>query len=270
MRIAKILTVAFAALILGSLPAVAQCAFNGQQWVFQNQNGLWGPCPPHLIPRQMAPPPALPYPPLPQHGQPGPPQQPRTARVEKVYDATCFNIRNRGNFLSKTVRELVASEEAQLIGTAICMYYTGEYTACRRSAQMGADITNHLNRHAGSDYYGQIFPRPGYEVCRASWDAGDWSVTGDVTFYTQLGRGSLNYAVSMKVGDDRGHWVDTKVILEQVPIGTADSSNCWPPATVPWSCKGTTCTTEMPGARINLSSRVRQSNLCINHGRNNQ
>ena len=197
---------------------------------------------------------------------PGSPQA-RPATVEKIYDATCFNIRNNGSFASKTVKELVASEEAQLIGTAICTYYSGQPTACRKTAKMGADIANRLNKHSGSDYYGQIFPRPGYEVCRAFWDEGDWSVTSDVTFYTQLGRGSLNWVVSMKVGDARGHFVDTKVILEQVPIGMAEAAGCWSPATVPWSCKGATCTTETPGARVNLSQRLTRPSLCIDHGK---
>jgi hypothetical protein len=250
--------------------AQVQCVFDGQQWVFRYPNGSYGLCPSHMIP---APPMVAPYPGAnPPTVAPYPGQSPTTTRpypeqpqqAEKVYDATCFNIRNTGSFASKTVRELVSSEEAQLIGTAICTYYSGEPTACRKTAKMGADIANKLNKHDGSDYYGQIFPRPGYEVCRAFWDEGDWSVTGDVTFHTELGRGSLNYMVSMKVGDRRGHFVDTKVILEQVPIGTAQSSNCWPPGTIPWTCKGSNCRVEMPGARVNLSTRVRNPALCIN------
>jgi hypothetical protein len=270
-------TFVFAILLIATASASAQCVFNGQQWVYRYPNGLWGQCPIHLQPRPLLPyqgaaPPILPY-----QAAPPPILPYRAASVvnsEKVYDATCFNIKTGGNFFSKTIRELVASREAQLIGSAICTYYTGEAGACKKSAEMGADIANKLSRHSGSDSWGVIQLRPGYEVCRAFWDVSDWSVSSEATFNATIGPEpgtnitSVNYYVSMKVGDGKRRWVDTKVILEQVPIGTRERHGCWANQTLAWSCKGSSCAAEAPGARVRLAGQP-GNNLCINHGRNN-
>lgn len=239
---------AFLSLLIATI-AVFQtlCVAYGQQMEIR-------PYPPGLPPGTEI----RPYPRAEQRGSPS----------DKVYDASCFNIRTEGGFLSKTAREFIASEEAQLLGSAICTYYSGQPTACRRTAKMGADITNHLLRQAGSDYWGQIKPRPGYEVCRFAWDATDWSVTSDTTFNAQLvvdGNMThvMSYYVSMRVGGRRGNWIDTKVILEQVPIGTRHLHACWQP-TQAWLCKGENCSLEIPGARVALNSPPSQQ--CVRHG----
>ncbi|MDF2994640.1 MAG: hypothetical protein K0R27_277 [Xanthobacteraceae bacterium] len=208
-------------------------------------------------------------PPDPAEGNP--PRQPNPSLgTAKVYDASCFNIRTNGGFLSKTIKELVVSQEAQLLGAAICTYYAGDWQTCRQTTKYGADVGNALIRHQGSDYWGMIKPRPGYDVCRIAWDEKDWSVTSDATFTARIAFDAnlrayvLHYYVSMKTGDRRGHFVDTKVILEQVPIGTRRMHGCWPHMYVGWSCKGTNCSQVAPKARASIGN-YNGAPLCISH-----
>lgn len=248
-------------LVAGVGSSLAQCIFNGQQYVYQYPNGMWGPCPVRpILPNN--PPPIMPYPDHEQHNS--------SFFTSKVYDSTCFNVRTHGGFLSKTLRELVESREAKAIGTAICTYYSGQPAACVRVAEMGADISNNLTRHAGGESWGVIRARPGYEVCRVFWDEADWSVTGGSTFSAQLALDSVTMGIqvsfytSMRVGTNRGNWIDTKVILEQVPKGTRDLNQCWPDLTHAWVCRGAACSTEQPGARVKLGRSV-GNRLCIDH-----
>jgi hypothetical protein len=189
---------------------------------------------------------------------------------ERVYEATCFNIRKKGGFVSKSLQELVASKEAEAIGIAICTYYSGQAPACLKTAIEGTKIVNKLTRAGGSDYWGTIHARPGYEVCRAFWDTRDWSVTSATTFNTTIvkeaGKHSLGYYASLPVGRSRGDWIDTKVILEQVPIGTRANYDCWAAGRNPWICKGSGCSSEMPGARVSLPSGT-GNGLCVKHGK---
>ncbi len=246
------------------------CVWTGTGWARQWANGAWQPCPPPSGPppliTQGPPPGGYPPPILPPLRTPPRPQH--VASDERIYEATCFNIRTSGGFLSKTIRELVGSQEAQAVGIAICTYFSGQAVACQRTVNMGAGIVNKLNRHAGSDYSGIIRARPGYEICRAFWDTADWSVTSDTTFNTVITRtpqdNGLGYYVSMKVGGKSGNWIDTKVILEQVPGGKVGQYNCWATDSHPWLCKGGSCSQELPGARVSLPSGPGHK-LCINH-----
>jgi uncharacterized membrane protein len=179
-----------------------------------------------------------------------------TPKPKKIFEATCVNVKSQGGFVSKTLQELVASREAESIGAAICSYYSGQPAACLRTAREGTRIVNRLTRAGGSDFYGEISAQPGYEICKASWHVEDWSVTERTTFATRLDPSpsgvKLWYLVSLPVGRRVRDWVNVKVILEVVPVGTRERNGCWPAGAVPWHCKGQACSAEMPGTRVSM------------------
>lgn len=194
---------------------------------------------------------------------------------EALYDSTCFNMKTGGNFLSKTLREMVASEEAQAIGAAICTYYSGAPAACVKTAQEGANLVNSLTKHSGSDSWGIIRARPNYEICRAFFVENDWSVTSATTFNTTITRSGadngLSFYVSMPTGKNRRDWIDVKLIVEQVPVGKVSEAGCWPTGSNPWICKGSGCSALMEGAKVALPETIGsppvQIPKCIEHGK---
>lgn len=183
-------------------------------------------------------------------------------RDERLTEANCFDIHNNDNFVSKTAKELMGSQEAQALGVAICTFYSGDAGTCLKGISAGAGIVNQLTAHDGSDYHGIFRAEVGYEICRAHFVSNDWSATGDATFNAGILRTSrdngLGWYGSLKVGDGQNHWFTTKVIIEQVPAGQVQRYSCPASGTLEWLCKGGDCSHLEAGAKVGLPANSKQ------------
>jgi hypothetical protein len=185
------------------------------------------------------------------------------------FDSICFNIRTNGGFIQKTGKEFMTSEQAKLIGKAICSYYSGQPGACNTYVDWGSWlIKNDLRKkEGGGDYKGVITASDGYEVCRAAFVSNDWSVTSRTTFNTVMvndaGRNALGWYVSLPTGSNKGDWIDVRIAIEEVPKGTTQQNGCWQPNMNPWVCKGDACSTLHPQAKIGIP--LTDEEKCIKH-----
>jgi hypothetical protein len=188
----------------------------------------------------------------------------------RLVTPSCFYINRAGNFFSKVGHEF-AGKEAQEIGIAVCTAYTEDAANCTKYVTSGASIVNALTRSAGSDRHGVIRATPGHTICRASFVSNDWSVTSATTFNATIQRtrelNGLVWYVAMPDRGQTGDWIDTMIVLDEVPIGTEGKAGCWQltykDAGTPldgetrthvraWECKGDSCLVLHPGAKISL------------------
>jgi hypothetical protein len=153
-----------------------------------------------------------------------------------------------GKDFSQQVTNLLTTNELKFALIASCAAYGVDCSAQAQALQTGAKLLSQITQSSGDESSGIIRVPMEYEVCYATMDMANASMTGNTHFNTTIMRSGndngLGYTAYAQTEGGFGpprNWVDARLYLTLVPTGLRAALSCPPLPSRAWDCEGQNC-----------------------------